>query len=48
MLGGDNPAPSVFRQIYLVVGLIGSISLVLVIVLWRRLPSRASPPPIGG
>ena len=44
-LGGDNPAPSVFRQIYLVVGLIGSVSLVLVIVLWRRLPSRASPDP---
>ena len=45
LLGGDNPAPSVFRQIYLVVGLIGSVSLVLVIVLWRRLPSRASPDP---
>lgn len=44
-LGGDNPAPSVFRQIYLVVGLIGSVSLVLVLVLWRRLPSRASPDP---
>jgi MFS family permease len=44
-LGGNNPAPSVFRQIYLVVGLIGSVSLVLVIVLWRRLPSRASPDP---
>jgi MFS family permease len=44
-LGGDNPAPSVFRQIYLVVGLIGSVSLVLVFVLWRRLPSRASPDP---
>ena len=44
-LGGDNPAPSVFRQIYLVVGLIGSVSLLLVIVLWRRLPSRASPDP---
>jgi MFS family permease len=45
LLGGDNPAPSVFRQIYLVVGLIGSVSLVLVIVLWRKLPSRASPDP---
>jgi MFS family permease len=44
-LGGDNPAPSVFRQIYLVVGLIGSVSLVLVFVLWRRLPSRVSPDP---
>ncbi|MBC8224773.1 MFS transporter [Candidatus Bathyarchaeota archaeon] len=44
-LGGDNPAPSVFRQIYLVVGLIGSVSLLLVLVLWRRLPSRASPDP---
>jgi len=45
LLGGDNPAPSVFRQIYLLVGLIGSVSLVLVLILWRRLPSRASPDP---
>ena len=45
LLGGDNPSLSVFRQIYLVVGLIGSVSLVLVLVLWRRLPSRASPDP---
>jgi len=44
-LGGADPSPSVFRLIYLVVGCIGCVSLVLVLVLWRQLPSRPSPEP---
>jgi len=44
-LGGADPSPSVFRLIYLVVGCIGSVSIILVLVLWRRLPSRPSPKP---
>jgi len=44
-MGGTDPQPGVFRQIYLVVGLIGSVSLALVLILWNRLPSRASPEP---
>jgi len=45
LLGGNNPPPSVFRTVYLVVGCIGIISLLLVILMWRRLPSRPSPEP---
>ena len=44
-LGGADPSPSVFRLIYIVVGCIGSVSLILVLVLWRQLPSRPSPEP---
>lgn len=44
-LGGADPSPSVFRLIYLVVGCIGSVSLILVLMLWRQLPSRPSPEP---
>ncbi|MFB0557675.1 MAG: MFS transporter [Candidatus Bathyarchaeia archaeon] len=49
LLGGSDPRPGVFRTIYLVVGAIGSVSLFLVLLLWRRLPSRVSvkPPRIG-
>ncbi len=49
LLGGADPTPGVFRTIYLVVGAIGSVSLLLVLMLWRRLPSRSShePPRIG-
>ena len=45
LLGGDDPSPHVFRLVYLVVGCIGSVSLLLVLALWRRLPSRPSPEP---
>jgi len=45
LLGGRDPSPGVFRLIYLIVGCIGSISIVLVFVLWRRLPTRALPEP---
>ena len=45
LLGGGNPTPSVFREIYLIVGCIGSVSIILVLLLWKRLPSRASPEP---
>jgi MFS family permease len=45
LLGGRDPSPSVFRFIYLIVGGIGSISIILVLLLWRRLPSRTSPEP---
>ncbi|RLI32430.1 MFS transporter [Candidatus Bathyarchaeota archaeon] len=45
MLGGANPSPEVFRLVYLIVGCIGSISLLLVLALWRYLPSRPSPEP---
>lgn len=45
LLGGAEPSSSVFRLIYLIVGCVGSVSLVLVLLLWRRLPSRASPNP---
>ncbi len=44
-LGGADPSPSVFHLIYLVVGCVGSISLLLVLALWRQLPSRPSPEP---
>ncbi|MCW3978379.1 MAG: MFS transporter [Candidatus Bathyarchaeota archaeon] len=47
LLGGADPAPGVFRTIYLLVGCVGSVSLVLVLLLWGRLPSRASPDPPG-
>jgi len=45
LLGGADPSPHVFRMVYLVVGCIGSVSLLLVLALWRRLPSRPSPEP---
>ncbi|KON29371.1 hypothetical protein AC482_06590 [miscellaneous Crenarchaeota group-15 archaeon DG-45] len=45
LLGGVDPALEVFRSVYLVIGAVGSVSLLLVLVLWRRLPSRASPAP---
>jgi DHA1 family multidrug resistance protein-like MFS transporter len=47
LLGGADPAPGVFRTIYLLVGCVGSVSLFLVLLLWGRLPSRASPDPPG-
>jgi DHA1 family multidrug resistance protein-like MFS transporter len=45
LLGGAEPDPAVFRTTYLIVGAIGSVSLLLVVLLWGRLPSRASPEP---
>lgn len=45
LLGGSDPGPDVFRAIYVVVGCVGSVSMLLVLLLWRRLPSRASPEP---
>jgi DHA1 family multidrug resistance protein-like MFS transporter len=45
LLGGSEPTAGVFRSIYLIVGCFGSVSLLLVLILWRRLPSRASPDP---
>jgi MFS family permease len=45
MLGGVAPSPDVFRSIYLVVGCVGSMSIVMVTLLWRRLPTRISPDP---
>jgi len=49
LLGGGSPDPGVFKVIYIVVGAIGSVSIILVVLLWGRLPSRASlePPRIG-
>jgi len=44
-LGGTNPEPGVFRLVYLVIGCIGSISLLLVLIFWKRLPRRVSPKP---
>ena len=45
MLGGADPSPQVFHLVYLAVGCIGCVSLLLVLTLWRRLPSRPSPEP---
>jgi len=45
MLGGATPSPDVFRSIYLIVGCVGSMSIVMVTLLWRRLPTRVSPDP---
>ena len=45
LLGGSEPGAGVFRSIYLIVGCFGSVSLLLVLILWKRLPSRASPDP---
>ncbi len=45
LLGGLDPSPGVFRLIYLIVGCVGSVSLILVLLLWGRLPSRASSNP---
>lgn len=49
LLGGRDPSPSVFRLIYSIVGFIGSASIALVLLFWRRLPSRvsAAPPSLG-
>ncbi len=44
-LGGTNPEPAVFRYVYLIIGCIGSVSLLLVLMFWKRLPSRASSKP---
>ena len=44
-LGGVDPEPRVFRHVYLIIGCIGSVSLLLVLIFWKRLPSRASPKP---
>ena len=46
-LGGVEPTAGTFRIIYLIVGVVGSISLLLVLLLWRRLPSRSTPEPQG-
>lgn len=45
LMGGLNPEPAAFRFIYLIVGVIGSISLLLVLASWSYLPSKASPEP---
>ncbi len=45
LVGGLNPEPAAFRFIYLIVGVMGSISLLLVLAMWRYLPSEASPEP---
>lgn len=42
LFGGYDPEPVIFRSLYVVVGCIGCMSLILVLILWKRLPSRAS------
>jgi MFS family permease len=44
-LGGDNPSLTVYKTIYLIIGCLGTVSLLLVFTLWNRLPSGASPDP---
>lgn len=45
LMGGSEPSLGIFRSIYLIVGCIGSLSIIMVLLLWRRLPSRVSPNP---
>jgi len=42
LFGGVEPTVGDFRKIYLIVGIVGSVSLFLVLLLWKRLPSRSS------
>jgi len=42
LFGGVEPTGGDFRKIYLIVGVVGSVSLILVLLLWKRLPSRSS------
>ena len=43
--GGESPTLDIFRGIYLIVGCVGSMSILMVAILWGRLPARASPNP---
>jgi DHA1 family multidrug resistance protein-like MFS transporter len=45
LMGGLEPEPPVFRFIYLIIGCIGSLSLILVIASWNYLPRKASSHP---
>jgi MFS family permease len=44
-LGGDKPSLTVYKSIYLIIGCLGTVSLLLVFTLWNRLPSGTSPNP---
>jgi MFS family permease len=44
-LGGDKPSLTVYKTIYLIIGCLGTVSLLLVFTLWNRLPSGTSPNP---
>lgn len=45
LFGGREPSLGAFRLIYLIVGCVGSVSIALVLLLWRRLPGKASAEP---
>jgi MFS family permease len=41
-LGGDDPSLGVFKTMYLIVGVIGSMTIVLCLLLWNRIPGAVS------
>jgi MFS family permease len=45
-LGGDTPSLSVYKTMYLMIGCIGSITIVMALLLWNRLPGVLSPEPV--
>lgn len=44
-LGGDTPNLAVYKTIYIIIGCLGSVSMVLVFLLWNKLPNGASTDP---
>jgi MFS family permease len=45
-LGGENPSLSVFKLMYVYIGFIGSITIILSILLWNRIPTKKSVEPV--
>ena len=45
-LGGDHPSLAVYKTMYLMIGCIGSITIVMALLLWNRIPGVKSPEPV--
>ena len=45
-LGGENPNLSVFKLMYVFIGFIGSITILLSILMWNRIPTKKSVEPV--
>ena len=45
-LGGENPSLSVFKLMYVFIGFIGSITILLSILMWNRIPTKKSVEPV--
>lgn len=45
-LGGDTPTLGVYRTMYLLIGCLGSITIVMALLLWKRIPGARSTEPV--